>query len=206
MSVFPDRFERDLSIPLALLAAIAFVTILRTLLAGEPVTVLVACLVVVLTGTVVGIQTVKNLEEGVGPAKLGIDRPPPPDVVEAGEWLKQHNAGGNILVKPWLGHVPSRAMLAMGGYTGMQSYDATRIRRGRDLPPFGAGPLWDSLWVLHHPEGERTRRILQQNDVRYIVFDKGAPTMNGRAFASRQDLYRVVFENKHVTIVAPRQT
>ena len=30
MSSFPDRFERDLSIPLALLAALAFVTILRS--------------------------------------------------------------------------------------------------------------------------------------------------------------------------------
>ena len=204
MSVFPDRFEQDLSMPLALLAAIASVTILRTLLAGKPVTVLVAYLVVVLTVAVVGIQALENLEESAGPAEIVMDRPPPPEVVQAGKWLKQHNTGGDILVKPWLGYVPSRGMLAMGGYTGMQSFSAARIRWARDLPPSGAGPLWDSLWVLHHPEGERTRRILRQNDVRYIVFEKEAPIMNGRAFVSRQDLYRVVFENKDVIIVAPQ--
>jgi hypothetical protein len=97
-------------------------------------------------------------------------------------------------------------MLAMGGYTGMQSYDAARIRRARDLPPFGAGPLWDALWVLQHPEGERTRRILEENDVRYVVFHKRYPTIDWRSFERQGELYRVVFENESVIIFEPRET
>jgi hypothetical protein len=92
----------------------------------------------------------------------------------------------------------------MGGYTGMQSYDAARIRRGRDLPPFGAGPLWDALWVLQHPGGERTSRILSENDVRYVVFHKRYPTIDWRPYGERTDLYRKVFENKSVVIFEPR--
>jgi hypothetical protein len=92
----------------------------------------------------------------------------------------------------------------MGGYTGMQSYDAARIRRGRDLPPFGAGPLWDALWVLNHPEGERTRQIMEENDVRYVVFDKRYPTIDWRSFEHQRELYRVVFENESVVIFEPR--
>jgi hypothetical protein len=93
----------------------------------------------------------------------------------------------------------------MGDYTGMQSYDAARIRRGRDLPPFGAGPLWDALWVLQHPAGERTERILSENDVRYVVFHKRYPTIDWRSYGVRNDLYRRVFENESVVIFEPRQ-
>jgi hypothetical protein len=94
----------------------------------------------------------------------------------------------------------------MGGYTGMQSYDAARIRRDRDLPPFGAGPLWDALWVLQHPAGERTRRILEENDVRYVVFYKRYPTIDWRSFGRQKDLYRLAFENESIVIFEPRET
>jgi hypothetical protein len=86
----------------------------------------------------------------------------------------------------------------------MQSYDAARIRRSRDLPPFGAGPLWDALWVLKNPEGERTDRIMQENDVRYLVFHKRYPKADWRNFEGRKDLYRVAFENRSVVIFEPR--
>jgi hypothetical protein len=75
-----------------------------------------------------------------------------------------------------------------------------RTRRGRDLPPFGAGPLWDALWALRHPGGERTSRILSENDVRYVVFHKRYPTIDWRTFQERPDLYAKVFENESVVI------
>ena len=91
----------------------------------------------------------------------------------------------------------------MGGYTGMQSYDAARIRRGRDLPPFGAGPLWDALWVLKNPEGEKTSRIMAKNDVRYVIFHKRYPGADWRNFERREDRYNVAFENQGVVIFEP---
>jgi hypothetical protein len=204
LSGFPDRFERDLGIPLAVLAAVALVTVVRSLGARRPVAFGVSLLAVLLVAATVGVQAVMNLEQAAGPSPRLKDRPPPQEVVAAGGWLGENNEGGNIVATPYLAYVPSRGMLAMGGYTGMQSYDAARIRRGRDLPPFGAGPLWDALWVLHHPEGERTRRILEENDVRYVVFDKRYPTIDWRPFAHQKELYRVAFENESVVIFEPR--
>jgi hypothetical protein len=202
ISSFPDRFERDLSIPLALLAALAIVAVLRSPVSRGRVMILAAFLVV----TVAGVQAVQNLEEGFGPAQRDIDRPPPREVVAAGAWLREHNEGGNILSTPSVGPVSARGMLAMGGYSGMQTYSEDRIRRGRDLPPFGAGPLWDALWALQHPEGERTRRILSEYDVRYIVFEKHrSDDIDWRSFRDRTDLYRLVFENETVAIFEPRE-
>jgi hypothetical protein len=205
LSGFPDRFERDLGIPLAVLAALALVTVLRSLRPGKPAVLAVTLLAVLLASTLVSVQAVRNLELAAGPSPRLKDRPPPPEVTAAGRWLKEHNSGGNIVATPYLAYVPSRGMLAMGGYTGMQSYDAPRIRRARDLPPFGAGPLWDALWVLQHPEGERTQKILEENDVRYVVFHKHYPTIDWRPFEHRGELYRVVFENESVIIFEPRE-
>ena len=123
----------------------------------------------------------------------------------AGRWLREHNQGGNILATPGVGGASARGMLAMGGYFGMQTYSAPRIRHNRDLPPFGAGPLWDAQWVLHHPASERTRRILEENDIRYVVLDKYAPTVDWRSFERRKDLYRMTYENEDVVIFAPRE-
>ena len=204
LSGFPDRFERDLGIPLALLAALAFVTVVRSLGVRRRTAAFgVSLLVALLVATTVGVQAVRNLEQAAGPSPRLKDRPPPQEVVDAGGWLRESNEGGNIVATPYLAYVPSRGVLAMGGYTGMQSYDAARIRRGRDLPPFGAGPLWDALWVLHHPEGERTRGILEKNDVRYVVFHKRYPTIDWRPFAHQKDLYRVAFENESVVVFEP---
>jgi hypothetical protein len=202
MSSFPDRFERDLSLPLAVLAALVLVAVLRSAVARGPVMIFAAFL----AATVVGVQAAQNLEEGFGPAQRWIDRPPPPKVVAAGEWLREHNEGGNILSTPSVGPVSARGMLAMGGYSGMQAYSAHRIRRARDLPPFGAGPLWDALWALQHPEGERTSRILSENDVRYVVLGKHrSDDIDWRSFRDRKDLYRMVFENENVVIFELRE-
>jgi hypothetical protein len=202
LSGFPDRFERDLGIPLAVLAALAFVALLRSPVARGPVMIFAAFLAV----TVVGVQAAGNLEEGFGPAQRWIDRPPPPKVAAAGGWLEEHNEGGSILSTPSVGPVSARGMLAMGGYSGMQTYSVHRIQRGRDLPPFGAGPLWDALWALRHPEGERTRRILEDHDVRYVVLGKHrSDDIDWRSFQDRTDLYRMVFENENVVIFELRE-
>jgi hypothetical protein len=204
LSGFPDRFERDLGIPLAVLGALALVTVLRSLRPRTPAA--VALLAMFLAATLIGVQAVRNLEQAAGPSPRLKDRPPPPAVAAAGEWLEKHNSGGNIVATPYLAYVPSRGMLAMGGYTGMQSYDAARIRRARDLPPFGAGPMWDALWVLQHPGGERTRQIMEENDVRYLVFHKLHPTIGDwRFFARQKDLYQVAFKNESVIIFEPRE-
>ncbi len=206
MSSFPDRFERDLTIPLALLAALALLTIVRALLASGPTTSLVALLVVILVGTTAGVQMVQNMIEAAGPSDRDQDRAPPPDVVAAGRWLEEHNSGGNILSTPYVSETSARGMLAMGGYSAMQSYTVKRIKKARDLPPFGAGPLWDAQWVLHNPGAERTERILEKNDVRYIVLYKRYPGIDWRSFQDRADLYSMVYENGIVVIFAPRET
>ncbi|MGH3147536.1 MAG: hypothetical protein ACRDTR_17205, partial [Rubrobacter sp.] len=208
-SGFPDRFERDLGVPLALLAALALITLLRTPLSYRPSgrsALAAVVLAVSLSVTLVGAQSVLSLEEASGPSTRERDWPPPAEVVAAGEWLGRHNDGGSIVVTPYLDYVPSRAMLAMGGYTRMQSYDAARIRRARDLPPFGARPLWDALRILNNPAGGHTKQLIEENDVRYIVFDKHYPWIDWRPFALRDDLYKTVYQNDSVIIFAPRDS
>jgi hypothetical protein len=205
-SGFPDRFERDLGVPLALLSALSLVTVLRPppRSGGTAAVSVVTLAVVLLSINLVAAQSVLNLEQAAGPSARPKDRPPGARVVAAGEWLSRHNEGGSIIATPYLHYTPSRAMLAMGGYTRMQSYDAARIMRARDLPPFGAAPLWDALWVLQHPTGGRTAQLLKKNDVRYIVFDKRYVWIDWRSYALQTSLYRTVYENENVIIFAPR--
>src|ERR687894_1460825 len=206
-SGFPDRFDRDLGAPLALLAAPALVLLLRASprLVPSRAALAVTLAAALLSSGLLVVQTSRNLEEAAGPSERPRDRPATPEVAAAGAWLEKNNEGGSIVATPYLDYVPSRGMLAMGGYTEMQSYDKNRIRRERDLPPFGAPPLWDALWVLEHPAGARTAQLLEKNDVRYIVFHKRYPWIDWRPFALQRDLYRTVYENDSVIIFAPRQ-
>jgi len=204
-SGFPDRFERDLGVPLSLLAALALVTVLiPSPLRGDGISFVAALLSIVLSVTLVCVQSIQSLETAAGPSTRHRDRPAPADVVAAGEWLERHKGGGSIVATPYFDYVPSRALLAMGGYTRMQSYDADRIRRARDLPPFGPGPLWDALWMLRHPADGRTARLLEKNDVRYVVFYKQYPWVDRSPYASHKGLYKTVFENESVIIFEPR--
>ena len=207
-SGFPDRFDRDLGAPLALLAAPALVLLLRATprLTASRTTLAATLLAALLSAGLLVVQTTRNLEAAAGPSERPKDRPATPEVAAAGAWLGENNTGGGIVATPYLDYVPSRGMLAMGGYTEMQSYDASRIRRARDLPPFGAGPLWDALWVLRHPDGEKTRRIMRENDVRYVVFHKRYPGMSWLPFAQRKDLYKTAYQNPSVIIFEPRNT
>ena len=205
-SGFPDRFDRDLGAPLALLAAPALVLLLRATprLLPSRAALAATLLAALLSAGLLVVQTTRNLEAAAGPSERPKDRPATPEVAAAGAWLGENNEGGSIVATPYLDYVPSRGMLAMGGYTEMQSYDAARIRRARDLPPFGAGPLWDALWVLTHPSGEQTERIMQENDVRYVIFHKRYPGVSWLAYAQRKDLYRIAYQNPSVIIFEPR--
>ncbi|MGH3088846.1 MAG: hypothetical protein ACRDSJ_16195 [Rubrobacteraceae bacterium] len=199
MSAFPDRFERDLGVPLSVLAAFALVSLLASLRPRRPA-VFAASLAAVLAVTLVGLRAAENFEKGFGPSpQLTLTRP----VLEAGAWLEENNEGGNIIATPYLDGLPSRGMLALGGYSGMQSFTLERIVRARDLPPTGAGPLRDSLWVLTHPDGERTEEIIEDDDVRYLVFHKSYPGVYWWFFAIREDGYQTVFENETVIIFEP---
>ena len=207
LSSFPDRFERDLGVPLALLAALASVAVLRAVWGARGLVVFPAtALAAFPIAAMVLFQAAQNLENADGPAERNEDRAPPPQVVEAGEWLGDHNEGGNILATPYFGPTSARGMLAMGGYSAMQAYTEPRIEKARDLPPFGAGPLWDVLWVVNHPGGERTQNVIQENDVRYVVLNKRYPGEGWISFKDREELYRTVFENELVIILEPHRT
>jgi hypothetical protein len=109
------------------------------------------------------------------------------------------------MVSPHVNQVPSRMMLAMGGYSALQSFAAWQIDNPRDLPPTGPWPLRDVLWVMTHPKGERTDRLLVKHDVRYIVLYKSMPDRPTqdywRLFKAHPKLYQTVFENEDVLIV-----
>jgi hypothetical protein len=206
LSGFPQRFGRDLGVPLAVLAAFALFTILRGLsVRRKPVTVLVATLAMALVGSLIGLRAAQSFEQAAGPSPQLMMTP---QIAAAGEWLKENNDGGNIMVSSHRGHVPSRMMLAMGHYSALQSYPAHMINYPRDLPPTGPRPLWDVLWVMNHPADERTRRLLMEYDVRYVVLYKSLPTRPDtyywKPFKARPELYKVAFENESVLIVAPR--
>ena len=205
LSGFPQRFERDLGIPLAVLAALSFVAILRSLRPGEAPASLTARLVAVpvaaLAVAAVGLQTAGNLADARTPSGNVIS----PEAAAAGEWLGDRGVGGNIVVTPYLNdHIPGSAMLAMGGYTGLRSYTERRLRSPRALPPSGKATLLAARWVTHHPAGERTTSILETYDIRYVTLFKAYPGVSWRAFESHPRLYTKVFENDSVVIFAPR--
>ena len=203
LSGFPDRFARDLGVPLALLGALAFVTVLRSVLAQRgALPVVLASATILVMATMVDLRAVKSLVRASEPSEqLTMS----PQVSEAGEWLEENNTGGNIVVSPYTNRVPTRGVLALGGYTGMQSYDAPRIQRGRDIPPPGVEPLWDALHILNNPKGEQTGRLLKEYDVRYVVMSKIYPYSFWPQFKESKSRYRTVYENNAVVIFEPRE-
>ncbi len=98
-----------------------------------------------------------------------------PEISAAGEWLEEHNNGGNIIVSPHANQVPSRMMLAMGDYSALQSFEPMQISNPRDLPPTGPGPPTDVLYVITHPASGRTDELLRVHEVDYIVLYKDMP-------------------------------
>ncbi|HEX2729742.1 MAG TPA: hypothetical protein VHM16_08300 [Rubrobacteraceae bacterium] len=207
LSGFPQRFERDLGVPLAVLAALALVVILRSATLNIPawrrprmVAALVAAGVAAgLSLSLVGVWGARGIEDAAAPAGALLT----PDLVQAGNWLDAHKTGGKIVTTPYFGRIPNRGMLALSGYDGLQSFAEKRIATPRSLPTGGRGEIEDAGWLLRHASGKRTRNIIESYDIRYVVLSKGYPGANPRAFALEEDLYRKVFENGTVVIFAP---
>lgn len=209
-SGFPERFERDLGIPLALLAAFALVAVVRSIHRGRPSARVVAVGVAALVAGLIGVQATWNLQ--------GAARPSPrvvltPEIAAAGEWLEAHNTGGNIMVAPRGNQVTGRAMLALSDYFALEAFTESRIAYNRDLPPYGAEPLLDVLYVIKNPDDGRTRQLLRKHDVRFVVFYKrfgegttwdATPVQDWRGHVAQEDLYRIAFENGGVIVLEPR--
>ena len=205
---FPQRFGRDLCVPMAVLAAIGLVAILRSLpLSSRQLSaVFVASLAVLMTCSLVGLRLVESLKVASVPS---VQMTITPEIAAAGEWLREHNSGGNIMVSPHINQVPSRMMLAMGGYSALQSFEPEQIDNPRDLPPTGPQPPRDVIWVMRNPAGERTAQLLKEHDISYIVLYKDMPDRTTidywKEFKAWPNLYRNVFENEDVLILTRRE-
>ncbi len=207
MTGFPQRFGRDLGVPLALLAALALFAVLRSPVSRRrTATVFVASVAALLSVALVGTQAAQSLKWAAGPS---VQVTITPEIAEAGAWLEDHNTGGNIMVSPHANQVPSRMMLAMGHYSALQSFEYGQILRPRDLPPTGPEPLMDVLRTVVAPASERSASAFEKHDVRYVVLYKNMPDRPTadywRRFVARPDLYPVVFDNRDVVIFSTRE-
>ncbi|MEP7023989.1 MAG: hypothetical protein ABJB47_09310 [Actinomycetota bacterium] len=203
---FPQRFEHDLGAPLAVVGAFGIVLVLRSL---APLRVprqahaVVAATVAGLVLAISGLQTFRAADAASQPATSGL---PSPDVAAAGAWLRQHNTGGNIISTPTMNlGISNRAVLAMGGYTGLQSYSPARVLNPRSLPTAGKQPLLDSMSVLLHPRKCAASKILARQDVRYVVLYRFGHDAYLFGFRSDPARYRRVYQNPSVIIYAPVQ-
>jgi hypothetical protein len=201
---FPQRFERDLGAPLTVTGALAIGLVGRSLLAWRPgartLTALTATAAAGLAAIMLLFQGGHDLrsENHKGQQMLT------PPVAAAGRWLAAHNTGGNIISTPYLNPgISNRAVLAMGGYTGLQSYSPRRIAHPRSLPPAGKQPLLDSQAVLLHPASCQAGGIIGRDAIRYVVLYKKGTGADLAAFAAAPAHYRQVFENRSVVIYAP---
>ncbi|MGF1471361.1 MAG: hypothetical protein ACFB50_06395 [Rubrobacteraceae bacterium] len=208
LSGFPQRFGRDLGIPLSLLAAFALVAILRSLWVNGALGVFAASLTILLVSLLAGLQALQSFDKAASPSPQMVISE---EIYAAGKWLGEHNTGGNIIVSPQINQVPSRAMLALGDYPGLQSFEPAQIQVPRDLPPTGPEPLQDVLWVLNNPDSGRTTEILEEYDIRYIVLYKNMPDrptidLYQQLYGNHPDLYATAFENEDVLILEPTFT
>jgi hypothetical protein len=200
---FPQRFERDLGAPLSVLAALGVVLVVRALLAYWPgsrtaLTISAAAATAVIALVAI-VQTAHSLQAGARPSGEVLTH----RVAAAGRWLGQHNTGGNVISTPYLNPgIGNRAVLAMGGYTGLQSYGAYRIAHPRSLPPAGRQPLLDSNEVLLHPASCQAGAILARDDVRYVFLYRSGKGADLSAFAADQARYHLAFANPSVLIYA----
>lgn len=208
LSAFPIRFTRDLGVPLAVTAAYAFVTILRSWDRYRPATIIAVCMV----SLAVLLQVQQGLSQGSAPSIVQFMTP---DIEAGGAWLRAHNKGGNIIVSPHRNQVTGNAMLAMGGYAELPTYTEGQLRAARQIPPRDRQAVMDALWVLKHPGSRKTsQQILKQYDIRYVVLYKrlregsywyGQNPINWRPFLRRPELYKRAFENHDVVIFKVRK-
>ncbi|HEY6278072.1 MAG TPA: hypothetical protein VIX86_17265, partial [Streptosporangiaceae bacterium] len=200
---FPQRFERDLGAPLSVLAAFGVVLVVRALMAhwqgARTALTVSAAAAVAVVGIVAVVQTARSLQTGGRPGSEVLTH----RVASAGHWLGQHNTGGNVISTPYLNPgIGNRAVLALGGYAGLQSYGAYRIAHPRSLPPAGRRPLLDSNEVLLHPASCQAGAILARDDVRYVVLYRFGNGADLPAFAADPARYHLAFANPSVLIYA----
>jgi hypothetical protein len=189
------------------LGALGAGLILQSLVAWRAPRRVVAVLAAAAAGAVVaitGLQAIRAAQAETHPVHTGIlDR----DVAAAGAWLGRHNTGGTIISTPGMNPgITNRAVLAMGGYTGLQSYSPFRIKHPRSLPTAGRTPLLDSRQVLLHPASCQVNGILARQDVRYVVLYRFGNAADLAGFRADRARYRRVFENPSVVIYAPART
>ncbi len=201
---FPQRFERDLGGALSVLGALGAGLILQSLVRWQAPRRTVAALAAAAAAAVIaitGLQAVRAASADTHPVHTGILDP---EVAAAGAWLRQHNTGGTVISTPAMNPgITNRAVLAMGGYTGLQSYSAFRITHPRSLPTAGRAPLLDSLEVLLHPATCSTADIIARQDVRFVVLYRFGHTADLAGFRTDPARYRRAFENSSVIIYAP---
>jgi hypothetical protein len=200
---FPQRFERDLGAPLSVTAAFAIGLIVRALtarrLSSQSALSIAAVTTAVLAAVMVVWQTGHAIAASNRSAGVIVTRP----VAAAGQWLARHNTGGNIISTPDMNPgVTNRGVLAMGGYTGLQSYQPYRIAHPRSLPTAGKAPLLDSQEVLRDPQSCQSANILVHQDVRYVVLYKFNSGANLAGFSADPSRYQRAFENYSVIIYA----
>jgi hypothetical protein len=199
---FPTRFESDLGAPLSVTAAFGVVMILRSLRQAQPSRDVVVALAAAAV-TVVTVMAVVAAADNLVTDSQTRGHILSPPVAAAGQWLRQHNTGGTIITTPYMNpSISNRAVLAIGGYTGLQSYSRARTEHPRSLPPAGRGPLLDSYQVLNYPASCQSARVLDRDDVRYVVLYRTGEGSDLVAFDTDQALYHRVFENATVIIYA----
>ena len=207
---FPQRFERDLGAPLSVVAAFGVGLVVRSLpLRGAAPRTAPA-----VAAPNAGIVAAGMLFAQAGHAGRASDRSAGQllshRVAAAGQWLARHNTGGTIITTPNMNPgISNRAMLALGGYTGLQAYTPYRIAHPRSLPTAGKGPLLDSQEVLLHPQSCQSANILVRQDVRYVVLYRASngtgsqgPAADLAGFAADPAHYQHVFQNPAVIIYA----
>lgn len=214
---FPNRFARDLGFPLALCAAWLLVTVLRSVRLRRPVALAAAAVAGLVL--LIAAEDKMTLATGPSPSDQTFLRP---EFVAAGQWLREHKGNGNIVISPYVHQVPSRAMLALSGYKGLQSFAAWQLREQRDIPPAGLEPLLAVHRLMEDPLDPGADELLRKHDVDYVVLYKefvpgtmwsyalevcnptDSPCWDNGAIRSRTDLYEVAYENAAVVVLRVR--
>lgn len=201
---FPQRFERDLGAPLSVTAALGVGVCVETIAAyfyarKREVMIEVAAYAAVLVAAVMAlVQVASNLDATGRPRDQMINWP----LANAGAWLARHNTGGTIISTPALPG-GSRTILALGGYTELQSFSAYRTADPRSLPTAGRQQLLDSRYVLFHPANCSSAQIIARNDVRYVVLVKSGVGSHLAGFSANPQRYRPVYQNVSFIIYQP---
>ena len=204
---FPQRFERDLGAPLSVMAAFGIGLIVRSLPIRGAASRTAPALAAAIAGILAAVMLLAQTGHAVNTSDRSAGELLTHRVAAAGQWLAQHNTGGTIISTPYMNPgVANRAVLAMGGYTGLQSYSPFRIAHPRSLPTAGKTPLLDSQEVLLHPQSCQSANILVRQDVRYVVLYRVGNGADLPAFAADPAHYQQVFENPSVIIYATHRT